>query len=399
MPVVDRHRDRGISFGRGRRRCSSERLCTFRRQNDASRTRSDGDASASRPSGLEAVPARRVPAAYGRSASRSPTPPDCSSRRGAQAQDAELWALRTSPSRSSRARRWGSSAGTAPARARCSRSSRASRRRRGARRDPGRVGSLLEVGTGLPPGAHRPREHLPQRRHPGHDAARDRAQVRRDRRVLRGRAFLDTPVKRYSSGMYVRLAFSVAAHLEPEILLVDEVLAVGDAEFQARRPAGRGASARPGRTVVFVSHNMQTVAQLCDRVILMERGWIAMDGPSADVVAHYLQTSAGAGSSRTWPDLETAPATTLRATPGRCASSTGTVRPSTTSTCATRSGSRSASASCGRAPAVVPKIKLVSEGRSRVQCDGRRSPLERARPVRASTSRPPGFPATSSTRG
>ena len=76
----------------------------------------------------------------------------------------------------------------------------------------------------LPPGAQRPREHLPERRHPGHDASRDRAQVRRHRRVLRDRQFLDTPVKRYSTGMYVRLAFAVAAHLEPEILLVDEVL-------------------------------------------------------------------------------------------------------------------------------------------------------------------------------
>ncbi len=119
--------------------------------------------------------------------------------------------------------------------------------------------------------------------------------------------FLDTPVKRYSSGMYVRLAFSVAAHLEPEILLVDEVLAVGDAEFQ-RRCLGRmedfGAN---GRTVLFVSHNMQAVAQLCDRAILMENGRIARDGRSEEVVAHYLQTSAGAGSSRAWDDLDSAP--------------------------------------------------------------------------------------------
>ena len=86
--------------------------------------------------------------------------------------------------------------------------------------------------------------------------------------------FMDTPVKRYSSGMYVRLAFSVAAHLEPEIMLVDEVLAVGDAEFQ-RRCLGRmeelGAA---GRTVLFVSHNMQAVAQLCDRAILLQDGRI-----------------------------------------------------------------------------------------------------------------------------
>ncbi len=119
--------------------------------------------------------------------------------------------------------------------------------------------------------------------------------------------FLDTPVKRYSSGMYVRLAFSVAAHLEPEILLVDEVLAVGDAEFQARclgRMEDMGAT---GRTVLFVSHQMQAVAQLCDRTILLEDGRIARDGPSEEIVAHYLQTTAGVGASREWLDLAEAP--------------------------------------------------------------------------------------------
>ena len=87
--------------------------------------------------------------------------------------------------------------------------------------------------------------------------------------------FLDTPVKRYSSGMYVRLAFSVAAHLEPEILLVDEVLAVGDAEFQARCLGRMEDLGDTGRTVLFVSHNMQAIAQLCDRALLLEGGSIA----------------------------------------------------------------------------------------------------------------------------
>jgi lipopolysaccharide transport system ATP-binding protein len=119
--------------------------------------------------------------------------------------------------------------------------------------------------------------------------------------------FMDTPVKRYSSGMYVRLAFSVAAHLEPEILLVDEVLAVGDAEFQ-RRCLGRMESlSESGRTVIFVSHNMQTVAQLCDRAILLEGGKAVLDGDSADVVARYLQSGLGSGSSRVWPDDASAP--------------------------------------------------------------------------------------------
>src|SRR5204863_9716410 len=107
-------------------------------------------------------------------------------------------------------------------------------------------------------------------------------------------------------GMYVRLAFSVAAHLEPEILLVDEVLAVGDAEFQ-RRCLGRmediGAS---GRTVVFVSHNMQAMTRLCDRVILLDGGEVVEDGESSAVVARYLQSGLGTGSARRW-DRESAP--------------------------------------------------------------------------------------------
>src|SRR5262249_16630951 len=116
---------------------------------------------------------------------------------------------------------------------------------------------------------------------------------------------------RYSSGMYIRLAFSVAAHLEPEIFLVDEVLAVGDAEFQ-RRCLGRmeeyGAS---GRTVLFVSHNMPAVARLCDRAILLRDGRIELDGQAHDVVAHYLQTESGMGSVQTWPDLASAPGNDL----------------------------------------------------------------------------------------
>ncbi len=119
--------------------------------------------------------------------------------------------------------------------------------------------------------------------------------------------FIDTPVKRYSSGMHVRLAFSVAAHFEPEILLVDEVLTVGDAEFQ-RRSLGRmeeiGAT---GRTVLFVSHQLQAVTQLCDRAILLDGGRVVRDGPSNEVVANYLQSGAGMGSSQPWPDIEKAP--------------------------------------------------------------------------------------------
>jgi lipopolysaccharide transport system ATP-binding protein len=119
--------------------------------------------------------------------------------------------------------------------------------------------------------------------------------------------FMDTPVKRYSSGMYVRLAFSVAAHLEPEILLVDEVLAVGDAEFQQRCLGRMEDFSGTGRTVLFVSHNMQTINQLCDRAIWLEGGKIIEDGDPSDVVTHYLHSSHGSGSRISWPDDESAP--------------------------------------------------------------------------------------------
>ncbi|HSF60171.1 MAG TPA: ABC transporter ATP-binding protein [Gaiellaceae bacterium] len=171
----------------------------------------------------------------------------------------------------------------------------------------GRVGSLLEVGTGFHP-------ELTGRE----NVFLNGSVLGMKQREIQGKfdeivefagieQFVDTPVKRYSSGMSVRLAFAVAAHLEPEILLVDEVLAVGDAEFQ-RRCLGRMEDlSESGRTVVFVSHQMQAVSQLCDRAILLERGRVVRDGPSGEVVAHYLQTVGGAGSSRSWPDLATAP--------------------------------------------------------------------------------------------
>jgi lipopolysaccharide transport system ATP-binding protein len=114
--------------------------------------------------------------------------------------------------------------------------------------------------------------------------------------------FIDTPVKRYSSGMAVRLAFAVAAHLEPEILLVDEVLAVGDAAFQKKCLGKMSAVAREGRTVLFVSHNMGAITQLCQRTILIESGRIAMDGHSSDVVLAYL--TEGASGQQVWHNSE-----------------------------------------------------------------------------------------------
>jgi lipopolysaccharide transport system ATP-binding protein len=104
--------------------------------------------------------------------------------------------------------------------------------------------------------------------------------------------FLDTPVKRYSSGMYVRLAFAVAAHLEPEILIVDEVLAVGDAEFQKKCLGKMQEVSKGGRTVLFVSHNVGAINQLCDRCILFRSGTVQQDGPCEEVTGNYLTDAA-----------------------------------------------------------------------------------------------------------
>ena len=119
--------------------------------------------------------------------------------------------------------------------------------------------------------------------------------------------FLDTPVKRYSSGMYVRLAFAVAAHLEPEILLIDEVLAVGDAEFQKKCLGKMENLAGEGRTVLFVSHNMAAVKSLCHRTILLDKGKIAEDGLTDGVVKHYLGSGLGTSAERVWDDIKSAP--------------------------------------------------------------------------------------------
>jgi len=119
--------------------------------------------------------------------------------------------------------------------------------------------------------------------------------------------FIDTPVKHYSSGMYLRLAFAVAAHLEPEILLVDEVLAVGDANFQKKCLNKMQDVGQKGRTVLFVSHNMPAITRLCERTILLEEGRILQDGPSHKVVSMYLNTGLGTMAAREWPDPAKAP--------------------------------------------------------------------------------------------
>jgi lipopolysaccharide transport system ATP-binding protein len=171
----------------------------------------------------------------------------------------------------------------------------------------GRVGSLLEVGTGFNPELTG-RENIFLN---GAILGMKRREIQRklgDIVEFSGiEKFIDTPVKRYSSGMYVRLAFSVAAHLEPEILLVDEVLAVGDAEFQQRCLGRMEDLSGTGRTVLFVSHNMHAINQLCDRAIWLEGGELAAEGEPSEVISRYLHSALGSGSRISWPDNETAP--------------------------------------------------------------------------------------------
>ena len=119
--------------------------------------------------------------------------------------------------------------------------------------------------------------------------------------------FIDTPVKRYSSGMTVRLAFAVAAHLEPEILLIDEVLAVGDAAFQKKCLKKMEVVGQEGRTILFVSHNMSAVTRLCKRSILLDKGLAVADGLSQQIVSRYLTSDSGSPALREWPDITEAP--------------------------------------------------------------------------------------------
>jgi lipopolysaccharide transport system ATP-binding protein len=155
----------------------------------------------------------------------------------------------------------------------------------------GRVGSLLEVGTGFHPELTG-RENIFLN---GAVLGMTRREIARkfDEIVAFAEVeqFLDTPVKRYSSGMYVRLAFAVAAHLEPEILIVDEVLAVGDAEFQRKCLNKMKHEALQGRTVLFVSHNMTTVRTLCRKALLLSQGRVIQHGPAEEVIVEYLRTS------------------------------------------------------------------------------------------------------------
>ncbi|MBW3607470.1 MAG: ABC transporter ATP-binding protein [Actinobacteria bacterium] len=171
----------------------------------------------------------------------------------------------------------------------------------------GRIGALLEVGTGFHPELTG-RENITLN---GAILGMRRAEIDRkfdDIVTFAGvERFIDTPVKRYSTGMHARLAFAVAAHLEPEILIVDEVLAVGDAAFQKRCMGKMGEAARSGRTVLFVSHNLAAIESLCGRAIWLDGGRSVADGSSSDVVSRYLSSSLSVLSDHLWPDPDLAP--------------------------------------------------------------------------------------------
>jgi lipopolysaccharide transport system ATP-binding protein len=172
----------------------------------------------------------------------------------------------------------------------------------------GRVASLLEVGTGFHPELTG-RENIYLN---GAILGMARAEIKRkfDEIVAFAEVekFLDTPVKRYSSGMYVRLAFAVAAHMEPEILVVDEVLAVGDAQFQKKCLGKMGDVAHEGRTVLFVSHNMVAVQTLCQRAFWLDAGRLKAEGGVSQIVTTYLQAGlAEDATERVWPDGSSAP--------------------------------------------------------------------------------------------
>lgn len=168
----------------------------------------------------------------------------------------------------------------------------------------GRVGSLLEVGTGFHP-------ELTGRENIFLNGAilgmkRSEIESKLDEIIAFSEVekFVDTPVKRYSSGMYLRLAFAVAAHLDPEILVVDEVLAVGDAEFQRKCLGKMSDVASQGRTVLFVSHNMSAIMRLTDQTVVLEHGKVVMQGPTADAVDYYLSQGFSQEGQREWKEDE-----------------------------------------------------------------------------------------------
>jgi lipopolysaccharide transport system ATP-binding protein len=176
----------------------------------------------------------------------------------------------------------------------------------------GRLASLLEVGTGFHPELTG-RENVFLN---GAILGLDRAYISREFDSIVDFAgverFIDTPIKFYSSGMHVRLAFAVAAHLDPEIMIIDEVLAVGDASFRSKATKKINESAQQGRTILLVSHNLTSVRKMCDRTILLEKGQISLVGNTTDVVEEYFDhVVAGEDGKRIWPKPEFVPESKL----------------------------------------------------------------------------------------
>ena len=180
--------------------------------------------------------------------------------------------------------------------------SRITRPSRGRVEINGRVGSLLEVGTGFHPELTGRENVFLNGSILGMKRTEIAAKFEEIVAFAEVEKFLDLPVKRYSSGMYVRLAFAVAAHLEPEVLLVDEVLAVGDASYQERCIDRMGSLAASGQTILLVSHNMDIIPRLCHRAILMDGGKVEQDGPADTVVERHLASQIGQRSSNQLTD-------------------------------------------------------------------------------------------------
>jgi len=170
----------------------------------------------------------------------------------------------------------------------------------------GRVGSLLEVGTGFHPELTGRENIFMNGAILGMKNAEIESKFDEIVEFSEVSQFIDTPVKRYSSGMYLRLAFAVAAHLEPEILVVDEVLAVGDAEFQRKCLGKMGDVAQQGRTVLFVSHNMSAILRLTQEAIVLNKGQMIMRGPTQEAVDFYLSSGQAQAGERIW-DAEDVP--------------------------------------------------------------------------------------------
>ena len=185
--------------------------------------------------------------------------------------------------------------------------SRITRPTKGSAEIYGRVGTLLEVGTGFHPElSGRDNTYLS-----GAILGMSKQEINRKFDEIVAFAeierFIDAPVKHYSSGMYVRLAFAVAAHLEPEILFVDEVLAVGDASFQKKCMGKMSDVSRQGRTIVFVSHNMTAMRRLASRAVLIELGEITGSGSTGEIIDRYLQKNTDSNLESRWDDEQTAP--------------------------------------------------------------------------------------------